>query len=888
MKKFLRRSLCWLLSIILMCSTFVYAVAADNESQTTTPVVVINDINANPIYNTDDGTVILDLRDYEYDLLFASGFSSEFANIIGENVINGIINDNLTVSDMATVLLDAFGFSNDINRIVNSVLDIAIQLLGSADISNLDISTILSSIDLQSYFTSVFNEIKADIALLDYLEMNTDGTPLYANTGAILHVESLEYYYDTDYDFAYSLAGEIGEGIAEAVGYENTYVFNYDWRIDPAKNAQNLDSYINNLKSATGADKVSVISEGYGSVIATEYLAEYENAASGNIQNFVTVSSEFLGTSLIGDFFKGDIAKSDIFSVTEYTSAYVRYTNDLSDNPITAFIMWLLNYIMNTEWEAQDFCMDIADTLNAGYAMLKMNGVLDQLSYMPGLWALVPADDFDKSIENMFGNDEIDNKLYDSICEYKDNQEASADILINAKDSGINISVVAAWDMQIMPIGQNLSVQSDGVVDTAYASFGATCIALNDVAYAMLAEQENEDGHDHMSANYDMLTPWYSYGGACYYIDASTCALPENTWFIKDMKHGTFNMLSNSINLLVWLVTSESECTVWQDASYKQFMTYNRYIIPGVLMSDGFVIPDAESTPGKYLLGDVNLDGIITALDSRLAARVADGTDKLEAGSIQFMNADTDADGVITDYDAQFILDMSTGIVKEYSIGIKTDADNSENGMIESTSGIGLTPYYNSVKNRLELTVSLVNAADTYAGNFVITYDEAMLTYSSVDCAEIDNVFVSAGQPYNSGSVLTLAYSTSKAINASQCDENSNLTLATFYLDVSRTNVTATSLSAGSTYFYENGSYVYVTPVVLDLNEDFFIMYGDADNNRYISPADARYTLRVSAKLESTPDDLTFIRCDVNKDGIITPADARLILRASASLIDTF
>lgn len=887
MKKILRSSLCFLLSIVLIFSTFVAAVAAETDSQSTEPVVVINDIYANPIYNTNDGTVIFDLSKYDYDLLFTSGFSAEFANIITDDLINGIVNDELTVMDMANIMIDAFGYSEDINKIINTVIDLALELLGSADFANLDIAAILSSIDLQSYFGGMFDSIKSDIELLDYLEMNEDGTPAYAFTGALSYDESLEYYFaELDYDEAVAVAGSIGEIIADEIGYENTYVFTYDFRLDPAVNAEKLDAYINNVKSVTGSDKVSVISEGYGSVIATEYLAEYADNAAESVNNFVTVSSEFLGTSVMGDVFKGEIAEDSIFSVTNFTSAYIRYTNDISDNPITAFLMWLLNYIMNTEWEAQDYCMDIAEALNEGYNILDTAGVLEQLSYMPGLWALVPVEDFDAAVDNMF-TDEINDDLYDAICNYKDNQDFAYDIIVDAKDSGINVSVIAAWDLQIMPIGQNVNVQSDGVVDTAYASFGATCVDLNDVADAMLAEQSYVDDHDHMSANYDMLTPWYQLGGVCYYVDASTCALPENTWFIKNMKHGTFDLESNSAELLVWLVCADSERTVWQDASFKQFITYNRYINPGVLLSDGFV-SDSDATTGKYILGDVNLDGIITSLDSRLASRFADGIDKYDEGSIQFMNADVDADGEITDLDVQYILDMSTGINKQHSIAIKVDADDEESGMMCSESEIELLPVYNSATNQLEITVSVLNAVNTYAGNFVINYDEAMLTYNSAKYTESDSVYVSAGQPFGYGSVVTVAYSTSKAITAKQCDAEGNYVLTTLYFDVSRKNVTATTLSAGSTYFFDDSSLVYVTPIELMLDEDFFFMYGDADNNRYITAADARYVLRVAADLETITDELTFKRCDVNKDSVITAADARLILRASADLISSF
>ncbi len=883
MKKYLRSSLCCLLSILLAFSTLIIAFAEEGDSQTT-PVVVVNDIDANPIYNTDDGSVVFDWRDYQYDLLFASGFSSEISSLISTETIMGIINGKLTTSDISSVLLDSFGFNDDINSIINAVLEVALELVGTIDLSNLDLNSILSSIDLKAYANKQLDAIKADIEDAKLLAMNSDGTPLHSNIGIISYNESLEYYYSQDKNFATLLAGEIGLGMADEFGYENVYVFTYDWRLDPAANAENLNSYISDVKSSVGADKVSVISEGYGSLIATEYLAEYSDSAASNVLNFVTVSSEFLGTSLVGDYFKGAIV-DEFTNITTYTSAYVRYTNDLSDNPITAFVIWLLNYLMNTEWEAQSFCIDIEQMISSVYDLLNASGVTEQFGYMPGIWALVPVADYENAVANMF-DENTETELSSAVNAFKENQKNYSSILNDAKVSGVNVYVVAAWDLQLLPIGENSSVQSDGIVDTAYAAFGATCVELNDVAYAMQAQQQIFDGHDHMSANYDMLTPWYSYGGACYYIDASTCALPENTWFIKNMKHGTFDSNSNSIDFLVWLVESDAERTVWQDVAYSQFMNYNRYYQPGILSCNGLTAVE-QLTEGKYLLGDVNLDGIITAEDSRLAERIVEGLEAVEEGSIPFMNSDVDGDGMITSADSQLILDMSTGVDPKHSIGIKVDMDTSESGMQASISSVELTPVYNAITNQLEVTVAIVNPIGTYAGNFVLDYEEDMLTYNSVVIEEIDNVYVSAGSPDGYGSVLTFGYSTSSAITSKQCDDG-KLVLATYIFDVSRTEIKSTTLTAGSTYFYENGSKTYTEPVSTYLDEEFFFMLGDADNNRYISASDARFVLRVAAKLETIDDDLTFKRCDVDKDGKITAADARLILRASAQLIDSF
>ena len=61
---------------------------------------------------------------------------------------------------------------------------------------------------------------------------------------------------------------------------------------------------------------------------------------------------------------------------------------------------------------------------------------------------------------------------------------------------------------------------------------------------------------------------------------------------------------------------------------------------------------------------------------------------------------------------------------------------------------------------------------------------------------------------------------------------------------------------------------------------------GDVDNNGKVTPADARFVLRIAARLQIAPDNILEI-ADTNGDKIITAADARKILRVAAR-IDSF
>ncbi len=878
MKIIFRKALCCILSMVLVLGTGLTVFAAD---ETDTPVIVVNDIYANPIYNTDDGSVVFNLSDYQMDILFTSGFSENILDLFSTDMLENI--QDMPTLDIIMLLIDYLGFGGDVNEIINKAIETIVPLLGSLDLENFDIKAIIESIDFNQIIEDKKAELQATVDNIKLLKMNDDGTPANPSIGALQLNESLEYYFDDDYDFAFSFAGVLGETVAETVGYDNTYVFTYDWRLDPTVNAERMAEFVEHVKNETGSDKVSILSEGYGSTVATAYLAINEDA-NESVKNFVTVSSEFLGTSVVGDFMKGDIInkKSDLIA---FSSAYIRYTNDISDNPLTAFTTWLINYILNNEWEIQSFCFEIEKLLSDIEFFADHFGITGEIAKMPGIWALVPVEDYDAALTNIFG-DETDSELYETINTFKDYQYDYETILTDAKENGINISVVAAWDLQILPVGENNSVQSDGVVDTAYASFGATCVALNDVKDAGAAVQDYDDGHDHISDTYDMLTPWYDMGTICHYIDASTCALPENTWFIKNMKHGTFSYESNSFDFLIWLITADNERTVWQDVAYKQFMNYNRFINPGILSSDG--IRAEESQPGKYLLGDINIDGIVTSLDARVALRVAEGDEYIEEGTIPFMNGDVYADGVINAADARKILLMSAGLIDYMQSGVKFDYKTEKGELPEADYTFELRPEYNSIENCLEIDLILLDAEGATSGNFIINYNTEMFTYIDSDTVTLDDGYAVSGAPIKTEGVLTCAFAVNNKIGIADCDENGDLLLATYHLDVTRKKLSDSTFTAGASYFYEGNKETFIAPVSLDVSEDIFFMLGDADNNRYISAADARIVLRIAAQLENVKDEIMFKRCDVDMNGKITAKDARSILRVSAKLQDSF
>ena len=240
---------------------------------------------------------------------------------------------------------------------------------------------------------------------MEKIQLNRDGTSKSENLGPKVYNHSLSYYYTAD-DFN-TIAGNIGIGMGDRLGYDNVYVFTYDWRLDPIETSHKLDEFIQTVKANSRKEQVSIISEGFGSSIATAYLAECFENATADVDNFVTVNSAALGTSLIGDLFTGRLTQSIMPSKVRTTeSAFIRYINDFSDNPATWFAGWLSLYILNKNWETYDFITSVNAMMGHVVDPLYDNYLRDMLKDFTGLWAMVPTDYYDEAMDFMFMSDE--------------------------------------------------------------------------------------------------------------------------------------------------------------------------------------------------------------------------------------------------------------------------------------------------------------------------------------------------------------------------------------------------------------------------------------------------------------------------------------------------
>ncbi len=353
-------------------------------------------------------------------------------------------------------------------------------------------------------------------------------------------------------------------------GINQSYYFHYDWRLDPVEVAGQLDEFIEHIKALTGHEKVNLRASSMGGVVTMAYFNEY---GCEDIDACVFQCCPILGTAVAGDLLCRKL-KLDSRALLDYgTGAYPP-----ADAESTA-LYFLFNFLyysglVDVVLSFGDKLLDELQTKVFDELMTPVFGTL------LGIWAFVPADTYEQA-KAINLDPETQAGLIAKADYYHYNiQSRAEEILKGAVRNGVRIMIVAGYDIQRTPLVESITSDSDGTVDTKYASAGATVAERGSVLGADY-EQKNKDGHNHISPD-----------GR---IDASTCILPEHTWFIKGMLHS--NCHDGIMAMYNWFMYSDEYLDVWSSPSYTQFLQNdkpNKRVIPMGNFAQGASAPEFE------------------------------------------------------------------------------------------------------------------------------------------------------------------------------------------------------------------------------------------------------------------------------------------------------
>lgn len=333
-----------------------------------------------------------------------------------------------------------------------------------------------------------------------------------------------------------------------------TFETSVDWRLDPFENAAVLNETIERIKAATGFEKINIVVRCQGVATLACYLKEYGSDSLANICLYGVGSD---GLEIMSALFSGNITTTGD-SLAGYYNDMHSYVEGIGD----AVLIELLDALVAAM--QANYGLDIAVTslqpiIIKLYKEVVYKCVLMSYGTMPGMWATISYDCYDKAKAGIFkGVEEEYAGLIEKIDRY--HNEIASDmgkIFKDAEAAGVHVSIISKYcDTEFIPLADSNNL-GDNTVFVSNSSFGATTATFDSTLSRLyLAKAEKKGNTKYISPDKR--------------IDASTCLFPDTTWFVENSQHNHFAWSIE--DLVMMILDSNGEMTVWTNANYPQFL----------------------------------------------------------------------------------------------------------------------------------------------------------------------------------------------------------------------------------------------------------------------------------------------------------------------------
>ncbi len=368
------------------------------------------------------------------------------------------------------------------------------------------------------------------------LAMNPDGTGVYNVVTCDPSAAHTQYSYLRaeengdhvhEHDMIKDLARLYGKN-----GYDRFFAYQQDFRRSAVDCAAALDKYVDDVLEYTGAEKVNIVAVSHGGQTVAAYLAMY--GQKKNVVNNVLMIVPAIG---------GAAAAYDLMSETaaldeETLFYYIEHSQLLEED-----VNWLVR--ANQFGILDDLCNDLMHRYVKGI-----------LGYWGSIWDFIPTEYYEA-----LKHEQLDPVASAALIEKSDYFHYEilpglAGTFSACMDEGMNIYIVAGAGI---PAVTGLREQSDMVV-TVNASTGARTAPYGSRfgdGYPQARTVCTDRSHNHLSP--DMC------------VDVSCGYLPDHTWIVSGMYHGSAWNDAYCRDLCKTLLFSNGRADVYTYAEYPQF-----------------------------------------------------------------------------------------------------------------------------------------------------------------------------------------------------------------------------------------------------------------------------------------------------------------------------
>ena len=382
-------------------------------------------------------------------------------------------------------------------------------------------------------FIECFRNLTAE--WFDNISMNPDGTSKYNISSYPYYIEEANVKYineEKNGKYLPMTEGEFIEDLSRTIPEERIYIFNTDWRRSHLDNCEHLMKFIDEVLEYTGSDKVELYGMSHGGQLVATYL--YYHGTEGKVDNAVMNSPAIGGTSLVMELLGEDPVAFDLNELLRFGGVMLHTELDLR---------WLGNILP-------------AEFLNSLLKTAFNEVLLPYVIRFGSIWDLMDTETYVKlrdvyldPVENAKIIEKADKMHFECMPNMSEG-------LKKAQAAGVNIGILANYGSHI---GTGKEVDSDFIIDTVNTS-GATPATFGErfpEGYKQLNTTCTDPTHNHVSPTRTL--------------DASTCYLPENTWFNYEQYHTQTWWDTYTRALLLELVLTDNIKDVHSDPRFPQF-----------------------------------------------------------------------------------------------------------------------------------------------------------------------------------------------------------------------------------------------------------------------------------------------------------------------------
>ncbi len=335
---------------------------------------------------------------------------------------------------------------------------------------------------------------------------------------------------------------------AETINKNSTLDFFYDWRCDPMEIAAELNDFVNYVCAAAGTEQVSISAHSLGGVITLTYLTLY---------GFEKVRAVcFNASAVFGETYNGELMNGKVEFHGAAFDSFLRFALDGTDAEA------LLNGLMDLLKKAGIF--DIVASLGNKLVEKELDAIaprvlLPLFANWLTIWSMIPDDAIDGAMDYVFGGyykGEQYAALREKVETYNRLVRAKKAETLQALNEHASVYVLSRYGYSSIPLTPSYQSLGDGNIDAKYSSFGATTAPF---------------GKQLPAAYLETVAPAYISPDKT--IDASTCMFPQQTWFIRNMKHS--RSAPSIRTFITTLLNYDGQATVETFAEYPRFLQYD-------------------------------------------------------------------------------------------------------------------------------------------------------------------------------------------------------------------------------------------------------------------------------------------------------------------------